>query len=651
MRDLILGAYSSGSMARLKGSLSNSATDHFLTHATADRSSLQRSLLSMPFESVSTNCFPNSHTVRRLGKLAMEKGLPEQEIWPFLKTPLLSHDLHIIAVAVFSCTEDLSSFLIINQFLCLAKLAQCLLEPAATGVVDLLSGGAAQEKAGTKSEAKHAHVSGESEKGSVHKRFRTSSSGSPDASFSGGVASQLDSTPGCAGIKGITLADTISTTAKCLASLRTTVCSTASVSLLAAAPVGQDLVALVLDSWIPYLEFAFHLQSHAQRLCGLEPPQDALALAANLAATNCHLQNDPGHQNLLAKSTHAAALMRALQLPVLDIDNSNGILPAFLVDAMSMWGQQFSAAQGIVVAADRPVSLAKPHAWIPPVPPSGSVPPPKHPASPRSPPYKSNRTRDERLSGERTASPLRSPAQSAYDMSLLATMDMVLGDGRQQRQVGRREAQPDDEDDSLEGAMEEQIFAGLGDDFLDMDGAVDDDFEGTDQDGSIGGSDSDSSGEDHYFAPDEGIDEADFIEAIAADEGWLGLMQDGTAGVTGNAEHSGSRRKGNELQWKLQGVYPINPTVDFPSLDLNPLVQEAASVEGYTTSSYMMLMPARAPLQGSVTGTEMVVGYNGTPLRYLYPDLSHMGLGMRHLKQIFVPLPTMYTDLYQMVCL
>lgn len=59
---------------------------------------------------------------------------PDQEaenLWPFLKQPLLSHDLHVIAIAALSnCETGQNNLLHVLQLLCLARLVQIMIEPA-----------------------------------------------------------------------------------------------------------------------------------------------------------------------------------------------------------------------------------------------------------------------------------------------------------------------------------------------------------------------------------------------------------------------------------------------------------------------------------------------------------------------------------------
>ena len=48
-------------------------------------------------------------------------------------------------------------------------------------------------------------------------------------------------------------------------------------------------------------------------------------------------------------------------------------------------------------------------------------------------------------------------------------------------------------------------------------------------------------------------------------------------------------------------------------------------------------------------GTNPIFSVGGQLLQHGFPDLSHMGIGLRHLKHSFVKLPHLYTDLYNRI--
>jgi len=58
-----------------------------------------------------------------------------------------------------------------------------------------------------------------------------------------------------------------------------------------------------------------------------------------------------------------------------------------------------------------------------------------------------------------------------------------------------------------------------------------------------------------------------------------------------------------------------------------------------------LVTPTTTALLASITGLSVVVGVNGAPLRWTWPDLSHLGLCGRHQPR-FAPLPHSYNELY-----
>jgi hypothetical protein len=107
---------------------------------------IRSALMSQPLASVGTVSFPDpkrqstivKHGLRLLAEEAeavdSASGLTESDLWPFLRTPLLEHDLHIIAVAFVATAVDLTAAIAALPVICLARLAQILIEPAASGM-------------------------------------------------------------------------------------------------------------------------------------------------------------------------------------------------------------------------------------------------------------------------------------------------------------------------------------------------------------------------------------------------------------------------------------------------------------------------------------------------------------------------------------
>lgn len=92
-------------------------------------------LLQMPSYSVSHPSLVPSKRLSMMLDLFHQKGVPEKYLWNFLHIPLLSHDLHVIAMAVITCISSVQSLDECVGSLCLARLAQILIEPASLGII------------------------------------------------------------------------------------------------------------------------------------------------------------------------------------------------------------------------------------------------------------------------------------------------------------------------------------------------------------------------------------------------------------------------------------------------------------------------------------------------------------------------------------
>ena len=167
--------------------------------------------------------------------------------WPLLAQPLLTHDLHTLAVAVTTSTSD--KILIRNYIavLCLARLAQIMIEPLCTGrldsspVIDSMSN----------AKAKRTDTSPDGGKKRLRECYEATASDtalsmSHDESLSSSGAAEVFAPDG-------------------LEQWRAHVCAAARVPChpcpLIQPPTNGYLEAIVLDSWIPYLEFACSLYS------------------------------------------------------------------------------------------------------------------------------------------------------------------------------------------------------------------------------------------------------------------------------------------------------------------------------------------------------------------------------------------------------
>lgn len=93
---------------------------------------------------------------------------------------------------------------------------------------------------------------------------------------------------------------------------------------------------------------------------------------------------------------------------------------------------------------------------------------------------------------------------------------------------------------------------------------------------------------------------------------------------------------GGVASWRLIGLDPLNSHIDEHRSDL-------LGKKG----SRMAFMHSVTPLVGSLCGTKTIYGLNCAPLKNGFADMSHLGLGLRHTRTALLPLPSLYTDLYQ----
>jgi len=748
LRALITGQSFSDLIPQKYKAEAGTPTEQFFTKTRARLCDLQRSRLSMPFEAVSTSMYPNAKLVGKVAKLAIDGGVPEEDAWAVLRSPLLSQDLHVIAIAAAASAANLPAFFALNQILCVAKLAQTLLEPVVTGQVDYFklnedqhtkSGASVRGRGGAKGDAKHSHsfeLDKDGDKDSTpSKRSKTSQQSSVQAD-----AMEISTPSGASSVPSISPLDASVTG---LTQLRDLVCRAAGVPQSRAAPLGWNLLAIVLDSWIPFLEYAYHLQVLMKAISGIRTSEeDALTVpvSASANAVSSNLRHDANHQHLPQKFAHAAALLVALDLPSVDQLAAS----AFFTDLMTRWGEHFHEVHSVIEAVDRKAmddsassTVASAVPWIP-IPVANN----SSPALGHRKKWWQNNT-SEQQDGHAAAAAKDSESISALDSLMWNMLNAGAAGPNQGMGIGIRAArgmlQPPqqdevDEEQRMENAMEEtdmpaaMMGEAMDDDSDDGDGSdgdggeegnphayaphylgympgydedeeedgendFDDDEENEEEEGGEGEEGEEGEEGDHSFYSaeehehdhdydhggeedenEDSIDEwaersdsdqffgpdADFIDGLRShydlgaregnqqDEDLSADEEEAMPGVTTSTPATPATKR-PALHWKLQGVYPINPTVDFPSPELNAL----ASVEqerNSATANLLQLMPVRAPLQGSLSGTHSVVGFNGARARYTFPDLSHMGIGLRHLNRVFIPLPTIYTDLYQMVC-
>lgn len=176
-----------------------------------------------------------------------------------LYSPLISQDLHTTAVAAGSTARDLSAFLLLNALLCVARLTQICIEPAVTDFYCERERRSTTKKAASSSSLQPQTVAKKSRKddpvcvsgGGFHPHpHHLHPHPLGGGGGGGGNMGMAPPTAGSAELEGL---------GEVLLCFRGIVCGAAGVPLAQSMLTTVELAAIVLDSWIPFLEFAFHL--------------------------------------------------------------------------------------------------------------------------------------------------------------------------------------------------------------------------------------------------------------------------------------------------------------------------------------------------------------------------------------------------------
>ncbi len=94
----------------------------------------REALLSTSFETVGSSRFNNPRRISLLQQILHHKGIQACDLWGTLTIPLLAQDLAGIAVASVACAADVRSAEAVLGILCVARLSQILIEPTCTGI-------------------------------------------------------------------------------------------------------------------------------------------------------------------------------------------------------------------------------------------------------------------------------------------------------------------------------------------------------------------------------------------------------------------------------------------------------------------------------------------------------------------------------------
>lgn len=254
-------------------SVSNSvklgSTDEFrlIPEASCKKADLEMYLSSCPLETVETVLFPDSNTITSAILLARGKGVADKDLWPILKAPLLAHDLHMISMAVLSTASNLSTFSTWNSIVCLCRLVQILIEPQSIG----LASNSAKSKTGNEFYSED-----------ISRKKAKLTANSPSSKNN-----QLD--------------DVVET----IENLRNTVCQQSGVSMQEYVPSGSRLLKLVLQSWIPFLEYSYHLRQGVECVAGNMKASDVTVPTAS----------KDSHDELSLLYEYATLILKALDVP------------------------------------------------------------------------------------------------------------------------------------------------------------------------------------------------------------------------------------------------------------------------------------------------------------------------------------------------
>eukprot|EP01041_Mallomonas_annulata_P000556 gene556-1070_t len=215
LRSLLSGRTSDGkdpSLSKGSGSGTGTGTGCRLIPTSVCRTNeCEEILTSLPARVTGMPGFPNPKRTLATLSFARSKGIPVTRLWPLLRQPLLSQDLHVIAVAAVCCTSSYSESREALNTVVLARLVQILLEPICNGNLP-----------GYEQDSHHIHNDILNHTG---QRI------SPQE-LSVDVIPHLEN-------------------------VRNELCDISGVNKNAIhAPVGLDLLYIIYDSWMPFLQFA-----------------------------------------------------------------------------------------------------------------------------------------------------------------------------------------------------------------------------------------------------------------------------------------------------------------------------------------------------------------------------------------------------------
>ena len=477
-------------------------------------------LLSLPTKTVGTPGFPNPKRILATLAICRNKGVAETKLWPVLSQPLLLQDLSVIAVAaVCSCSNLFGSLELIALF-GIARLAQLLIEPTCNGSLSLQN-----------------------------------------------TKQLLDRLYANTVNTGISIINLQSDFYYHLNSIRDRMCGTCGIPVTSVAPKDSDLLLIIIDSWIPFLQFLNLL-----RKVVLFSNESFINNNSNNNNINSNAQDIGIKENILNDGTgELQGLLLGIGIPSLpDMIHSESVWTA-----MKSWGEQLDAIYRSVEDCQN-----KDNSWIPPdyVNINNMLEEKKRKLMKISPQVVTLTS----LRRQRSESDCLSVGSQDGLTNINTSASVVEDDGITIQNVDDVILNPEEAEDQAATVAMLQQFMG---------------------------------------------DNSD----LPADMSTLLQLTQDTSPFGGNPNAAGVGT------WRLIGVDPVNSHIDGHPWDMLGKRHAKMSITHTTT-----------PLIGSICGTRVIHAMNCEPLNYGYHDISHFGMGSRHVGKL-IDLPSLYTDLYQKV--
>jgi E3 ubiquitin-protein ligase UBR2 len=599
-----------------------------------------RILLNLPYLTVSkSDIFPDSKRLSSILSLCQEKSISKSKLWGTLRLPLLSQDLHVISIATISCGSDLNSIIEAASLVCLARLIQIFIEPFSTGYTNI--------------DSFRPYVNNNI----IRKRER-------ELEEFEEFEEKLDIDP----------------VYKLLEELRDVICKASQVPISNTAPIGNDFLAIVIDSFIPFLEFSYYLieslKYSSSSSNGSSKLYDINKGLSNIEHTNMllNLINLPNFYDLLSSSgLQNLGMLYGDQFAYVYDDHTNSDLDNNIPGQIHPYipsdqllqkdiemnsNYQIKDVDGEIIEkqfVDIEVNLE-------------SMDPGDN--------YGDYSGDEDVMNGEDAID------DDSY-WSDVDEDDSMDGDNHGHNYDENEHDYDEnehnfDENDSNENSEDEDdnIVGPIDNMYEDNNNAVNGEFNGIV--GEMLGMDENEidalveaeteADADHYFdnAEENNDEENDFFQQddhnnVALDEDHgvhdnnagndvimnqilqhftnrNGLESNVSLQISAMLEalqNGGYIRSDDQAVWNLIGIDPVYPCID----DHFPGMFQSDNLTSVHTST---------PLLGSISGTHPIYGLNGERLSHGFADLSHMGIGLRHVSKL-IDLPHLYTDIYQMV--